>query len=246
MAAAKKPTRLRKVSCESVDTPSGWHAVGWQSVSLRARVALRCDPLRARDLAYLGLIGQDDVPAPMWTAICRENGWEDLIVRKGAAAKSWTERRKLIRMERAGHCAYPGCGRWVADGADRCGAGHPQHDHAASSSSPPSRSKEDRCSIRSHAGGRTQLTGTAGYVSSRRLRGSRGRMRRLGNPLTGTGSRSYLEAAQEACSTCRVPPDARSDRARHLAPARHSRVKGRQRAALLLAALALEGPYAAL
>ena len=30
--------------------------------------------LSIRDRAFAGLIGQDDVPAPMWTAICRENG----------------------------------------------------------------------------------------------------------------------------------------------------------------------------
>lgn len=129
MAAAKKPTRLRKVTCEScgytVRMARSWMAVGLPTCPCGTEMR----PTEGADLAYLGLIGQDDVPAPMWTAICRENGWEDLIVRKGAAAKSWTERRKLIRTERAGHCAYPGCGRWVADGADRCGAGHAQHDH---------------------------------------------------------------------------------------------------------------------
>ena len=78
-------------------------------------------PTKPEDLAYVGLIEQDDVPRPVWTAICRENGWEDLIVRKGAAAKSWTARRAQLRTARADHCAYPGCGKWVPNGSEHCG-----------------------------------------------------------------------------------------------------------------------------
>jgi hypothetical protein len=41
------------------------------------------EPESPADRAFVGMIGQDDVPAPMWTAICRESGWDDCIVRKG-------------------------------------------------------------------------------------------------------------------------------------------------------------------
>jgi hypothetical protein len=82
------------------------------------------------DLALCGLIGQEDCPGPLWTQVCRENGWEDMIVRRGAAAKSWTRRRALIRVAPAGYCVYPGCGKWIADGAERCAAGHAQDENA--------------------------------------------------------------------------------------------------------------------
>ena len=77
-------------------------------------------PTAAADLAWIGLIGQDDVPARDWTAICRENGWEDLVVRKGAAAKSWSSRRDQLRTAHADFCAHPGCGRWVKHGETLC------------------------------------------------------------------------------------------------------------------------------
>jgi hypothetical protein len=87
-------------------------------------------PEAPADLALVGLIGQDDMPAALWTAICRENGWEDAIERRGAAAKSWTERRAKLRGGPAAFCVHPGCGKWIADGADRCATGHAQHEHA--------------------------------------------------------------------------------------------------------------------
>jgi hypothetical protein len=90
------------------------------------------EPDSPADRAFLGMIDQDDVPAPMWTAICRDNGWDDCIVRKGAAYQAWTrsgkDRLAGRRTAHADHCAYPGCHRWVASGAERCAAGHPQHD----------------------------------------------------------------------------------------------------------------------
>lgn len=91
------------------------------------------EPETAADRAFCGLLEQDDVPAVMWTAICRENGWEDSIVRKGNALKSWTAKdASHLDSRRAGaaHCAFAGCGRWVADGADVCTAGHAQHENA--------------------------------------------------------------------------------------------------------------------
>ncbi len=70
-----------------------------------------------------------------WTAICRENGWEDAIVRRGGAARAFE--RKLLesggiqaRPAGAGHCVFPGCGRWIKDDAGRCTAGHAQCDDA--------------------------------------------------------------------------------------------------------------------
>jgi hypothetical protein len=83
------------------------------------------------DRAYCGLIGQDDCKATDWTLICRENGWEDAIARKGAAALAYQSKlaeRGGILGGRAGaaHCSYAGCGRWVADGAQACSAGHAQ------------------------------------------------------------------------------------------------------------------------
>ena len=121
--------RIRPMSCPDC----GYHCWGTRSWWERGLPSCPCGgqlvPTKPADLAFVGLIGQDDMPAREWTAICRENGWEDLIVRKGAAAKSWTVRRAAIRTRRADHCAYPGCGRWVAADADHCSAGHPQHEH---------------------------------------------------------------------------------------------------------------------
>ena len=123
-------TRLRKVSCQDC----GYTVRMTRSWMLRGFPGCPCGgtmrPDSPADLAYCGLIGQDDVAARDWTAICRENGWEDAIVRKGAAAKSWTTRRAAIRTAPAAHCVYPGCGRWIAAGADCCTAGHAQHEHA--------------------------------------------------------------------------------------------------------------------
>jgi hypothetical protein len=92
-------------------------------------------PSEPADLAFCGLIGQDDVAQRDWTIICRENGWEDSIIRKGNAAKAF-ERKMMasggIAGRRAGaaHCEFAGCGRWVTADADVCTAGHAQHEHA--------------------------------------------------------------------------------------------------------------------
>lgn len=129
-------TRLRKVSCPdcgyTVRKARGWMDVGLPVCPCGQ--AMRPDS--PADLAWCGLIGPDDMPAPLWTAICRENGWDDSIMRRGGAAKAFE--RKLAesggvlgRRVAAAHCAYPGCGRWVSEGADRCSAGHKQHDRAA-------------------------------------------------------------------------------------------------------------------
>jgi hypothetical protein len=125
-------TRMRKVTCPdcgfTVRMARSWMAVGLPSCPCGH--AMR--PEAPADLALCGLIGQDDVSAVLWTAICRENGWEDCIVRKGAAYQAWTRSGKDRldpRRVGAAHCAYPGCPRWIADGAERCAAGHAQHTH---------------------------------------------------------------------------------------------------------------------
>jgi len=95
------------------------------------------------DAAFAGLITEADVTRPEWTEMCRCNGWDDAIVRKGAAAKAYNARRLQVhedgdgrfvrRVRGAAHCVFPGCGMWVADGADHCRHGHPQSEDASSS-----------------------------------------------------------------------------------------------------------------
>jgi hypothetical protein len=130
MGASK--TRLRKVACPDC----GYTVRMARSWMERGLPVCPCgqamEPESPADRAFIGMIGQDDVPAPMWTAICGENRWDDCIVRKGNAYKQYlasgSARLESRRTARADHCAYPGCPRWVANGADRCAAGHAQHD----------------------------------------------------------------------------------------------------------------------
>jgi hypothetical protein len=133
MAASRRgsaaTTRQRKVSCPAcgytVRMARSWMQVGLPVCPCGESMR----PESLADLALCGIIGQDDVPAPTWTVICRENGWEDLIIRKGNAAKTSTVRRAQLRHARADHCVFPGCHRWVATGAERCAVGHAQHEH---------------------------------------------------------------------------------------------------------------------
>lgn len=71
----------------------------------------------------------DDVPRTIWTEICRENGWEDSIIRTNRAQGSYGafDQRKIG----AAHCIHPGCGLWIKQDADRCNAGHAQSEDAA-------------------------------------------------------------------------------------------------------------------
>jgi hypothetical protein len=133
-AGSAQTTRLRKVSCPecgyTIRMARSWMSVGLPSCPCGSEMR----PESSADLAYCGLIDCEDVSAVEWTAICRENGWTDSIIRRGAAAKAH-ERHELeaggfaARRAGAAHCVYPGCGRWIADGAERCTAGHSQHDH---------------------------------------------------------------------------------------------------------------------
>lgn len=128
-------TRLRKVSCQDC----GYTVRMTRSWLLKGLPTCPCGnemmPAEASDLAYIGIITDQDVPGPIWTQICRENGWEDSVIRRGGAARSFQHRYEesgglMARRAGAAHCAYAGCGRWVKDEADRCSAGHPQHENA--------------------------------------------------------------------------------------------------------------------
>jgi hypothetical protein len=91
-------------------------------------------PCEPADLAFLGIIGPDDMSQATWNAICRQNGWE-ITRNQGQAARTLTA--PLIgRRRSADHCVYPGCGRWISDGADECTAGHAQHEHAETACTP--------------------------------------------------------------------------------------------------------------
>jgi hypothetical protein len=87
MKGATQPTRNRKVSCPecgyTVRMARSWMAVGLPTCPCGEQKR----PDSPADLAFAGLIDESDVPGPIWTAICKENGWDDAIVRRGAAAK---------------------------------------------------------------------------------------------------------------------------------------------------------------
>ena len=129
MKRSSSTCRLRKVVCAdcgyTARVARSWMTVGLPGCPCGGRL----EPESPADRAFAGLIGQDDVPRTLWTAICRENGWEDSIVRKGNAFKAW-ERNPSSHLENrkhgAAHCVFAGCGRWIADGADVCTAGHSQ------------------------------------------------------------------------------------------------------------------------
>lgn len=131
--SATSSCRLRKVSCPdcgyTIRMARSWMAQGLPVCPCGTAL----EPVELADQAFAGMIGPDDVPGPEWTRICRENGWDGAINRKGAAQLAHIRRTGghalYAERERAAHCAYAGCGRWVAAGADFCSAGHAQHEH---------------------------------------------------------------------------------------------------------------------
>jgi hypothetical protein len=80
-------------------------------------------PTSPADLAFAGLIGPEDMSQRDWNAICRENGWE-IIRNHGQGARRIST--PTIQTASKAFCAFPGCGRWIAHGAEHCAAGHAQ------------------------------------------------------------------------------------------------------------------------
>jgi hypothetical protein len=129
-AGTTRTTRLRKVSCPecgyTVRMARSWMTVGLPSCPCGNPM----QPESPADLAWCGLIGPDDMPLRDWNAICRENGWEIVLNHGQAARRRELTSSPLEHQRGAVHCAYPGCGRWIAEGADRCTAGHSQSQDA--------------------------------------------------------------------------------------------------------------------
>lgn len=133
-------TRLRKTQCDTCGyvarVTRSWLAVHpTQPCACGGHIT----PTDASDLAFCGLLEAGDISDREWTVVCRENGWEDQIVRHGKAAKDHLRRFEaeggILGREKRGsnaqHCAFAGCGLWVKDGAEHCNAGHPQTESAA-------------------------------------------------------------------------------------------------------------------
>lgn len=117
--------RLRKAQCDAcgytVRVTRSWLEVGLPTCPCGGTI----EPVDAADRAYAGLLDYGDVPRPEWTRICRENGWDDLIIRTGKAAKDYERSVAesggfLGRGTRKAMCEYAGCGKWVKDGRTRC------------------------------------------------------------------------------------------------------------------------------
>lgn len=137
--------------------PTKCDGCGYRAYTTRAwlqRGLLTCPcggelrPTKLADLAFIGLIGIEDVATPgrsisgrailsqaEWNEICRENGWP-IIRNQGQGARVLYESPLGDAPVRV-HCAFPGCGMWVKASADRCSAGHPQSDDAPESEAMP-------------------------------------------------------------------------------------------------------------
>jgi hypothetical protein len=118
-------TRQRKVTCPdcgyTVRMARSWMQRGLPVCPCGTKM----EPELAADRAFLGMIGPEDMTQAAWNAICRENGW-DIMRNRGQAARVLSG-SALSPRAGAAHCAFPGCWRWVAGGAERCAAGHAQH-----------------------------------------------------------------------------------------------------------------------
>lgn len=125
MSAKRSNTRIRPMSCESC----GYHVYGTRSWWGNGFPTCCCGgtilPDKPEDLAYMGLIGPEDMSQADWNQICRLEGWA-IVRNRGQAARRLTA-SVLSGRRGADHCAHPGCGLWIKDGADCCSAGHLQH-----------------------------------------------------------------------------------------------------------------------
>ena len=129
-------TRLRKVACSDCGYTAricrSWLAVGLPGCPCGGTL----EPESPADRAFAGLIGPADVSLAEWNQIARENGWE-IMRNHGQHARSRPVGASVLHEVRgAAHCQFAGCGRWVADGADFCSAGHAQHDGLADAVEP--------------------------------------------------------------------------------------------------------------
>lgn len=116
--------RQRPMACEQC----GYHVGGTRAWWSRGLPTCPCGgqilPTKPADLAWCGIIGPEDMGQADWNAICRENGWP-IVRNQGQAARTFTESVMSDRPHKT-HCSYPGCGQWVANGAQFCHAGHSQ------------------------------------------------------------------------------------------------------------------------
>lgn len=122
--------RQRKCACEDcgyvIRVTRSWMAEGLPTCACGGRIL----PVEPADLAFAGVIGPEDMRPAQWTVICRENGWEDAIQRKGAAANAYARRMLeqggiLGREASKPQCAFAGCGKWTSQGAEFCAAHNP-------------------------------------------------------------------------------------------------------------------------
>ena len=125
MKRASSTCRLRKVQCEECGYTAritrSWLTVGLPGCPCGGELR----PTEPADLALCGLIGPEDMPSPLWTAICRENGWEDSIVRRGAAAKAYERTISaaggfLAREAGQPQCAYAAAGSRTNSAEEFC------------------------------------------------------------------------------------------------------------------------------
>ena len=119
MKGSSSTCRLRKVSCPDcgyvVRMTRSWMAQGFPQCPCGGMM----QPDSPADLAFLGMIGPDDMGLAAWNAICRENGWA--ITRNAGTAKQHGSGMALAeRVAPCEQCEYPGCGRWVKHGETHC------------------------------------------------------------------------------------------------------------------------------
>jgi hypothetical protein len=115
--------RNRPVVCDCGNR--AYQTRGWM-----ARGLLQCPcggelrPTKPEDLAFIGLVGPEDMSQADWNAIARAEGWP-IVRNRGQASRVLSESVIGDAPIRA-HCVFPGCGRWVKAHADVCSAGHSQ------------------------------------------------------------------------------------------------------------------------
>jgi hypothetical protein len=109
--------RLRKVQCDRCGCvcrmTRSWMERGLPTCGCGGQML----PTSPADLAFIGAVTSADMSQAAWNAICRENGW-DLTRNQGQASRRLSE--PAIHAPTKPQCAYAGCGRWTAAGAEYC------------------------------------------------------------------------------------------------------------------------------